>query len=149
MATVKTKTRQPVRKPATGRKSQKIPKKTNLNLKKGVRRAVYDLYIISVIFLILLMLTSAFLLYQWKDYKIVEYSKEIQDLRSDVLKLQSAESRYRARINSDLIKYHRIAEVAKDKLQLLPSVEEPVILTVDKRLLDAYVQKDNENKNEN
>lgn len=97
----------------------------------------------------MLMLSSAFLLYQWKDYKIVEYSKEIQDLRSDVLKLQSAESRYRARINSDLIKYHRIAEVAKDKLQLLPSVEEPVILTVDKRLLDAYVQKDNENKNEN
>ncbi len=149
MAIVKTKTRQPVRKPVTGRKSQKMPKKTNLNLKKGVRRAVYDLYIISVIFLIMLMLSSAFLLYQWKDYKIVEYSKEIQDLRSDVLKLQSAESRYRARINSDLIKYHRIAEVAKDKLQLLPSVEEPVILTVDKRLLDAYVQKDNENKNEN
>ncbi|MEZ4763545.1 MAG: hypothetical protein R3C26_10210 [Calditrichia bacterium] len=126
-----------------------MPQKNQPEFKKRGSEGVYDLYIISVIFLIMLMLSSAFLLYQWKDYKIVEYSKEIQDLRSDVLKLQSAESRYRARINSDLIKYHRIAEVAKDKLQLLPSVEEPVILTVDKRLLDAYVQKDNENKNEN
>ncbi len=132
----------------TQRKPRKLKGKSTLNLKKGVRRAVYDFYLISVVFLILLTLSSAFLLYQWKNYKIVEFGKEIQRLQVDVLKFQSTVNRNQAKINTELIKYHRIAQVAKDKLGLQPSVEEPFVLLVDQKKLEYYVRKDKESKEE-
>ncbi len=126
------------------RKPRKKTRKSTLNLKKGVRRAVYDFYLISVIFLILLTLSSAFLLYQWKNYQIVEFGKEIQQLQVDVLKLQSSTNRNQARINTELVNYHRIAQLVDKKLGLKPSVEEPVVLPVDQKELEYYVQKDKE-----
>lgn len=126
------------------RKPRKKTRKSTLNLKKGVRRAVYDFYLISVIFLVLLTLSSAFLLYQWKNYKIVEFGKEIQQLQVDVLKLQSSTNRNQARINTELVNYHRIAQLVDDKLGLKPSVEEPFVLPVDQEELEYYVQKDKE-----
>lgn len=116
--------------------------KNVLYLKKKVRRAVLEFYMISVIFLAMLVLSSAFLLYQWKDYKLVEFAREIQLLQSDVLKLQSAVSRHQTTINTELLKYHRIVRVAQEKLALKPSVEEPVVFSVEKTQLDYYVQKD-------
>jgi len=128
----------------TRRKPRKKTRKSTLNLKKGVRRAVYDFYLISVIFLVLLTLSSAFLLYQWKNYKIVEFGKEIQQLQVDVLKLQSSTNRNQARINTELVNYHRIAQLVDEKLGLKPSVEEPFVLPVDQKELEYYVQKDKE-----
>ena len=151
MSTVKTnssKVLRPVKRnnrPVRKLKRQNTARK--VNLKKNAHKMVRDFYVISSIFLAMLMLSSGFLLYQWKDYKIVEYSKEIMQLQNDILQLKSSQARLQATINTDLLKYHRIAEVAKNKLALAPSVEEPVLLIVDKQKLEYYAQKDAEKQN--
>ena len=48
---------------------------------------MYDFYVVSVVFLVLVMLSSAFLLFQWKNYKIVEFGKEVQQLRAEIYRL--------------------------------------------------------------
>jgi hypothetical protein len=90
----------------------------------------------------LFVLSLSFLLYQWKDYKIVEYGKDIQRYKSEILYLESEVSRKRAHINSELIKYHRIAQIAGEKLGLKPSVQEPIPFKVDQNMFESYVEKD-------
>ena len=121
-------------------------KHTVLHVKKGVRQAVYGFYTISVVFLILVMISLAFLLYQWKNYQITEYVKDIQQLKAEVLRLDSERSRYQARINTELMKYYRIARVAEKKLGLKPAIQKPTPLTVNKQRLQYYVQKDQKEK---
>ena len=120
------------------KKSSGLKERNAHYLKQGVQQAVY----VVGIFLTLFTLSLAFLLYQWKDYKIVEFGKEIQQYRSDILRLKSEVSRNQAKINSDLIKYHRIAQISGEKLGLKPSVQEPIVLKIDKNALEYYVGKD-------
>lgn len=103
-----------------------------------MQQAVY----VVTIFLVLFVLSLSFLLYQWKDYKIVEYGKDIQRYKADILRLKSEVSRQQAQINSEYIKYHRIARIAGEKLDLKPSIQEPTIFKVDKNTLQYYVEKD-------
>ncbi|RMF58502.1 MAG: hypothetical protein D6748_08525 [Calditrichaeota bacterium] len=125
-----------------GRRKKTSSSKTVLQVKKGVRNAVYGFYSISLVFLLLLMGSVAFLAYQWKNFQITEYSKEIQQLKAEILRLNSEKSRREALINSELMEYHRIARLAREKLGLKPAAKEPVILSVDKNKLEYYVQKD-------
>lgn len=144
-----TKYRHATRRPVARKKApRRNTAKQVLFLKRRVKRAVLEFYVISVVFLGMLALSSAFLLYQWKDYQLVEFAKEIQLLQSDILRLQSAVNRHQTTINTELLKYHRIVQVAQEKLALKPSVEEPVVLSVDKNQLDDYVQKDRQEAEE-
>lgn len=120
------------------KKSSGIKERNAYYLKQGMQQAVY----VITIFLGLFTLSLAFLLYQWKDYKIVEFGKEIQQYRGDVLRLKSEVSRNQSKINSELIKYHRIAQISGEKLGLKPSVQEPIIFKIDKNTLEYYVGKD-------
>lgn len=92
--------------------------------------------------MVLFVLSLSFLLYQWKDYTIVEYGKEIQRYKADILYIESEVNRNKAQINSELIKYHRIAQISGDKLGLKPSVQEPIPFKVDKNIFEHYVEKD-------
>jgi hypothetical protein len=107
-------------------------------LRQGVQQAVY----VITIFMVLFVLSLSFLLYQWKDYTLVEYGKEIQRYKADILYLESEVNRNKAQINSELIKYHRIAQISGDKLGLKPSVQEPIPFKVDKNIFEHYVEKD-------
>lgn len=129
---------QKVKKPRKKRKSTGLKERNAHYIKQGVQQAVY----VVTIFLVLFVLSLSFLLYQWKEYKIVEYGKDIQRYKADVLRLKSEVSRQQAQINSEYIKYHRIAQIAGEKLELKPSVQEPTIFTVDKNKLQYYVEKD-------
>lgn len=117
-------------------------KRNVYHFKKGVQQALHGFYTITAVFLILLVISLAFLVYQWKEYKIVEYGKDIQLLKVQILNLNSQVSRNQARINSELLKYNRIARVAGEKLNLQPSIGAPRLLQVDKDRLDYYVAKD-------
>lgn len=107
-------------------------------LRQGVQQAVY----VITIFMALFVLSLSFLLYQWKDYTIVEYGKEIQRYKADILYLKSEVNRNKAHINSELVKYHRIAQISGDKLGLKPSVQEPIPFKIDKNIFERYVEKD-------
>ncbi len=126
------------------RKRKAVNRKTVLQVKQGVRQAVYGFYTISLVFLILILVSLAFLVYQWKDYQITEYVKDIQHLKAEILRLDSEKSRYQAKINSELMTYYRIARVAEKELGLKPASTEPLPLRVDKKRLAFYVQKDTE-----
>lgn len=120
------------------RKSTGLRQRNTRYLKQGMQQVVY----VVTIFLTLFVLSLSFLLYQWKDYKIVEYGKDIQRYRADILRLKSEVSRQQAQINSEYINYHRIAQIAGEKLGLKPSIQEPTIFKVDKNTLQYYVEKD-------
>lgn len=120
------------------RKSSGLKERNAHYIKQGMQQAVY----VVTIFLVLFVLSLSFLLYQWKDYKIVEYGKDIQRYKTDILRLKSEVSRQQAQINSEYIKYHRIAQIAGEKLGLKPSVKEPTIFKVNKNTLQYYVEKD-------
>jgi hypothetical protein len=107
-------------------------------LRQGVQQAVY----VTTIFMVLFVLSLSFLLYQLKDYKIVEYGKEIQRYKADILYLESEVSRKQAHINSELMKYHRIAQISGESLGLKPSVQEPIPFKIDKNIFERYVEKD-------
>ena len=125
---------------------KKAPKKATRHLKKQARRAMYDFYVVSVVFLVLVMLSSAFLLFQWKNYKIVEFGKEVQQLRAEIYRLNGEIRPRQAFINKELKGPKRIMQVADKKLGLKPSVRGPIIFTVDKTMLEYYAEKDREEK---
>lgn len=110
-------------------------------LKRGMRKALYDFYTISLVFLMLLVLSSMFLLYQWKNYKVVEFGKEIQRLQSEKLRLESEMSRNQARM---ITFQQKVEKIAPEKLGLKPAIREPVLFRIDQKKLDYYVQKDRE-----
>ncbi|MCK6622085.1 MAG: hypothetical protein HUU32_02125 [Calditrichaceae bacterium] len=125
----------------TVEKQRRSPARAGRNayyLKQGVQQALY----VVTVFLALILLSLAFLLYQWKEYKIVEFNKDIQKLKSEVLRLESEVSRRQAQVNSQLTKYHRVAQISGEKLGLKPTVEEPLIFKVDKKSWRYYVGKD-------
>ncbi len=124
------------------RVQQRKRRKAQQQFKKGFRQALYGFYTISIIFVVLFLLSLSFLLYQWKEYQIVEYGKEIQQLRTDIYRLNSQVKHNQAQINTDLMKYYRIARIAREKLGLVPSVQEPVVFEVDRRKLEYYARKD-------
>jgi hypothetical protein len=130
--------RQTSKKTRKRRKSSGLKERNAHYIKQGMQQAVY----VVTIFLTLFILSLSFLLYQWKDYKIVEYGKDIQRYKANILRLKSEVSRQQAQINSEYIKYHRIAGIAGEKLGLKPSVQEPTIFKVDKNTLQYYVEKD-------
>lgn len=107
---------------------------------------MYDFYVVSVVFLVLVMLSSAFLLFQWKNYKIVEFGKEVQQLRAEIYRLNGEIRPRQAFINKELKGPKRIMQVADKKLGLKPSVRGPIIFTVDKTMLEYYAEKDREEK---
>lgn len=113
-------------------------------IKQGFRQTMYGLYAISLVGVILLIMSVTFLLYQWKNVAIVEYSKEIQQLRSEMYGLYSEKSRNEARINKELMDDRRIFRIAKEQLGLERSIEQPRILKVDIEKLNYYARKDME-----
>ncbi len=125
---------------------KKSAKKAASHIKKHARKAMHDFYVISIIFLALVLLSSAFLLYQWKNYKIVQYGKEVQRLRADIHRLNGEIRPKQAFINKELKGPKRIMKVAGEKLGLKPSIQGPIIFTADKVMLEYYAEKDREEK---
>lgn len=132
-------------KPAQKKKSKKAAGKNAAILKRGMRRALYDFYTISLVFLMLLVLSSMFLLFQWKNYKVVEFGKEIQRLQSEKLRLESEMSRNQAKM---ITFQQKVEKIAPEKLGLKPAIREPVLFRIDQKKLDYYVQKDREAQKE-
>ncbi len=128
------------------KKSRKQQKQQSQYFKQRMRQALYGFYTISMVFLVLVVLSLSFLLYQWKEYKITELAKEIQQLKAEILKLSSENNRYQSKINTRLEVHHRIAEIVKQRLDLEPAIQEPIVFKVDKDKLQYYVQKDQEEK---
>jgi len=120
---------------AGGKRKRK--KKNIYYLKKGARDAALGFTSIFLMFLVILFLSALFLGYQYKEYKIVQLGKEIQQLKAEILQLNSFNQRLRAQISSQLDEYHRIARIAREKLQLEESIEKPLVLKVDK---DKYLK---------
>ena len=110
-----------------------------------MRKALYDFYTISLVFLMLLVLSSMFLLFQWKNYKVVEFGKEIQRLQSEKLRLESEMSRNQAKM---IAFQQKVEKIAPEKLGLKPAIREPVLFRIDQKKLDYYVQKDREAQKE-
>lgn len=113
-------------------------------LKKGTREAFYGFSSVLLAFLVLLILSMAFLFYQYKEYKILQYSREIQQLKVEILKLNSQNNRLKSRIHTRLSEYNRIARVVRDKLGLVESIEKPTRLRVDKKTYEKFARKDEE-----
>lgn len=124
------------------RSQQQKRRKAKKQIKEGVQQALYGFYTISLIFVVLFLISLGFLLYQWKEYQIVEYGKEIQQLRTDIYRLNSLVNHNEAQINTELLKYYRIARIAREKLNLVPSIQEPIVFEVDKEKLEDYARKD-------
>lgn len=125
----------------TAEKQRRSPARAERNtyyFKQGVQQALY----VVTVFLALILLSLAFLLYQWKEYKIVEFNKDIQKLKSEVLRLESEVSRRQALVNSQLTQYHRIAQISAEKLGLKPALQEPLIFKVNEKTWRHYVGKD-------
>ncbi len=111
-------------------------------MKKGAHDAAVGFTSIFVMFMVLLVLSGLFLGYQYKEYKIVQLGTEIRQLKAEILRLNSLNQRLRARISTQLDEYHRIARIAREKLQLEESIEKPLVLKVDKDKYQKYRARD-------
>ncbi len=127
------------KKTAAKRKTTKARSKSKETIKKGVRRALLDFYTISLIFLGLLILSSMFLVYQWKDFWITEYGKDIGRLQGQIFTLTSELSHNQATVNH---LQQQVEKVAPKKLGLQPSLKEPIVFKVNQNKLEYYVRKD-------
>jgi len=111
-------------------------------LKSGAKSAFHGISTILIMFSLLIIASSSFILYQYKEYKITELAEEIQTLKLDILKLASQNSRYQGLLNSRLLRYQRIAAVAKTRLHMKESLHQPAHFRVDKKQLEYYVRLD-------
>ncbi|RMG63339.1 MAG: hypothetical protein D6715_11345 [Calditrichaeota bacterium] len=108
----------------------------------SVRQATRGLSTVVMIFSLFLVASLGFLLFQWKEYLLTKYNKDIQLLTEEVYRLRSERSELESEIKSSLTQYHRIARIGREKLGLEQSLRPPAVLVVDGKKLKRYARKD-------
>ncbi len=108
----------------------------------SVQQATRSLSTAVMIFTLFLVASMGFLLFQWKEYVLTKYTKNIQRLTEEVYRLRSERSELESTVKRSLTQYHRIARIAREKLGLEQSLHPPAILVVDGKKLAYYARKD-------
>lgn len=127
---------------APARKRRRQRKQRIDRVRQGVRQAVQAVYLVLGIGVLLVVLSVAFVLYQWKEVAIVEAAKQIEVLREEVRALESARSRREGLINNTLLQESRLVGYSREKLGLERTIEQPTVFAVDKDTWMYYVRKD-------
>ena len=127
---------------AQERRRRRLRRQRMQNVRSGVRQALQALYLISAIGGVLLVLSVAFVLYQWKEVAIVEATKQIEVLREEVRALESARSRREGLVNNTLLQETRLVNYGRERLGLERTIEQPTVFAVDKDTWMYYVRKD-------
>jgi len=114
-------------------------KKTVYYVKKGARSAAYNFLSVFSLFILVSFVALFFILFQWKNFQIDKTLKEIDELRLQVLELNARKSRLETRLN-DLLQ--KVPEKASIVHGMIPEVDSPKKLIIDKKKLDYYEKKD-------
>lgn len=121
-----------------------MPKKVTLyQIKKGARSAARGISASFMIFVVLMVLSISFILYQLKEFQINKDIKEIRKLKNDIEELESLNHHYQSKIKNELANYSRISRLAYE-MELQETLTAPAILTIDKNRLRDYEKKDKE-----
>jgi hypothetical protein len=118
---------------------RKPKRKTIYHIKRGATDAVSHFLSAFSIFIILLFLTGFFILFQWKNVMFRSVLAQIDRLSEEILVLNTEKARLET-IRNELLK--TVPEKAEKKLGLITSVQAGQQLTVDKRQLAHYEEKD-------
>jgi len=118
----------------------KQKKTTIYKIKLEAKKTARGISASLVAFLILLILSAVFLLYQLKEYHITRYMKKNQELRLKISALDESRHYYLSKIN-ELKSYAEISKKVK-KEGLKESLVKPGVLKIDGDKLAAYVKKD-------
>ncbi|MEL6821417.1 MAG: hypothetical protein AAFP70_06640 [Calditrichota bacterium] len=119
-----------------------------LQFRKGLRNTLYGATVITTIFTAIMVVAGLFLVYQWKEYKVTETVKETKVLQDRILRLQSENSRLKANINTRLKNNQRILKMTRERLGL-DAARNRSVLRVDQKAFEYYVQKDQQEKEQN
>ena len=111
------------------------------HIKKGARSAARGISASFVIFIILMVLSISFILYQLKEFQINKDIQEIRKLKNEIEELVSLNHHHKSRINNELANYSRIAGLAYE-MDLREALTAPTILTIEKNKQRKYEEKD-------
>lgn len=123
---------------AVNRKSRK---KTVYRVKKGAQNAAIHFLSAVSIFLIIVLLTAFFILFQWKNVKIRDNLEQIEQLKAEILMLNAEKSRLET-VRNQLLK--QIPHLAREQLGLVIPVKRPAVIKVNREELLSYETKDRE-----
>ncbi|HQU70906.1 MAG TPA: hypothetical protein PKV71_06970 [Calditrichia bacterium] len=117
-------------------------------MKERVRQTVYGLYAISLVAALLMTLSVAFLVFNWKNVTIDRYTMEISQLRDELYRLNAEIKRREGDMVKIWLREERIVSYAEKNLGLKRSIDQPRSLRVDKSRLELYARKDAETERE-
>jgi hypothetical protein len=104
-------------------------------LSKGASHAAYHIVSAFSIFVIILLLTGFFILFQWKNIKIRNNLKQIDKLKQEILVLNAENSQLET-IRNELLK--KIPEVAETKLGMVNQLSSQTSLKISSKKLNRY-----------
>jgi len=111
---------------------------TVYRVKEGATFAAYHLFSAFSIFVGILILTGFFILFQWKNVKILVYLEQIDKLKQEILIL-NAENSQLATTRNELLK--RIPEIAENKLKMITQIKPIYKIYIDGNSLIKYEKK--------
>ena len=111
---------------------------TIYRVKEGATFAAYHLFSAFSIFVGILILTGFFILYQWKNVKILVYLEQNDKLKQEILIL-NAENSQLATTRNELLK--KIPEIAEKKLKMVTQIEPVYKIYIDGNRLVKYEKK--------
>ncbi len=111
---------------------------TIYRVKEGATFAAYHLFSAFSIFVGILILTGFFILYQWKNVKILMYLEQNDKLKQEILIL-NVENSQLATTRNELLK--KIPEIAEKKLKMVTQIEPVHKIYIDGNRLVKYEKK--------
>ncbi len=108
---------------------------------KTGKEAARGMSVVALISLVFLMLTSVFLLYQWKEFRILQVRRQISALDRALGQLETEINHKETQIRQ-LIDIHRISRIARQHANLQQSIEETGVLPVDAKKWQYFREKD-------
>jgi hypothetical protein len=111
---------------------------TIFKVKEGASHAAYNFLSAFSIFIGILMLTTFFIFFQWKNVKIRIYLEQIDKLQQELLIINAENSQIQT-VRNELLK--NIPEIAKNKLDLVNQVEPIKRIYLNRKNLIRYEEK--------
>lgn len=124
---------------------KKKPKKTVYHLKKGAKSAAFHFLWAFGIFVLIVLVTGFFILFQWKSVEFRTTLEDIDRLTRDILVLNAENSQLESNKNELL---EKVPHRAKEKLGMINPVEQPKIISVDEKKLRYYEKKEQKIQNQ-
>ena len=109
--------------------------------------AVKGMSIVALVSSVFLMMTSMFLLYQWKEFRIRQTLRDIEAFKRSIYELNTEIARKQSYIQRELLNPTRIARMARRYKNLQQSLETPQYLPVDKQKWQYFLEKDASQEN--